>query len=1032
MLRRILSLARNAAIYRFIVNNAGQANVDPIPILSANSAPITLYEVRVTSPAQYCWIPLTNTYLFDIGGGTYTSFGTTYPGCLGFPKEYTYDYGVTKLIDWKADWKQRAVRLCPEAFLNIGDYFHPLGIKYPEQRRKVYEELLNLMILQDGVASEDEWAQDFVDLLRQIEPYLQTVKSANLVRAILDYVGIEVTAKILTAALSTHVIPWDVLVEITRCLNPQHNYTGIASKLAPVVGNAFSAILSVASSGLRLGGDAFASIVYASALFDHGRDVLVSLDQTLFSNSSGIDPELWAAFQSVKGQLSSDYEHGFWVAMSHKMMEETLAHGPEYAMDAIQIGIHAAIVAGALAPDLGITKGAAAILTGINLSISIVRGGVGLIFAKLEKEELQQAVAACATLEHVWWQRPLSDSALPGLSLPGPATCEEIDRINWLISSKIYQAIFVTEKVVEGNDSGLIRQIAERMGHDGIKRRRKELNDFRGDLIKLMLGKPVHSESKLNNTVRRLAGRPRVDGEYIGFVPKHELKLLIDLTRPEKVFADYGLKLILNSPGQVGIIDPAGRRLGTFVRDDGNENLVVMDINEIPGATYSGSDSHPREIFVGRPIVGNYEIRLMGTGTGPYTLKAQMISATSELISEQETTGVFEPGRREDGVMNADTSTLEITSVPAPRGNVFGTVADNTTGDPIEGARVTAGNSGSITGSNGAFEINNVLPGTFIIKAEVNGYQTFVSNEIVLPPGETLTQNIQLTPVQTYYVDRDGDGFGSPNIGIHATEQPEGFVTDNTDCDDSRADIHPGADEICDDGVDNNCDGLIDEDPVPPEVQLNFPQSNTALQDGVIFTVEASDNCGIANVYFYLREPGETNGISIGYEDLAATLNESTGAWEYGFDTTQLQDGYYVVIAKATDTNGNEGWSTPVPVSIRNWAVVELLPNTANNKAGRTMPVKFALRIAAAVDPAQPFVYNQELEIRIYDASEPDTILLQASLYGDTSTDYRIDTAGELYITNFKSSKTPADYVVEIWRMNKDFKVGDFTFKTVK
>jgi len=219
---------------------------------------------------------------------------------------------------------------------------------------------------------------------------------------------------------------------------------------------------------------------------------------------------------------------------------------------------------------------------------------------------------------------------------------------------------------------------------------------------------------------------------------------------------------------------------------------------------------------------------------------------------------------------------------------------------------------------------------------------------------------------------------------------------------------------------------------VPPEVQLNFPQSNTAVQDGVIFTAEASDNCGIANVYFYVRELGGANGIPSGCEDLVATLNESTGTWEYGFDTTQLQDGYYVVIAKATDTNGNEGWSTHVPISIRNWSVIELLPNTANNKAGRTMPVKFALRIADAVDPAQPFVYNEELEIRIYDKSAPDTILQTSQYGGDASTDYRIDTDGELYITNFKTSKTPAEYIVEIWRMSKNFKVGDFTFKTVK
>jgi len=219
-------------------------------------------------------------------------------------------------------------------------------------------------------------------------------------------------------------------------------------------------------------------------------------------------------------------------------------------------------------------------------------------------------------------------------------------------------------------------------------------------------------------------------------------------------------------------------------------------------------------------------------------------------------------------------------------------------------------------------------------------------------------------------------------------------------------------------------------DTTSPAVAINAPNSGDALQDGITLMAKVIDACEVNEVYFCIREPGETNGI-IGHEDLAATLNESTGAWEYSFDTTQLQDGYYVILTKAVDTNGNEGWSTPVPVSIRNWAVIELLPNTANNKAGRTMPVKFALRIAAAVDSAQPFVYNEKLEIRIYDKSEPGTIL-QTSLYGDTSKDYRIDNAGELYITNFKTSKKPAQYVVEIWRMSKNFHVGSFTFETVK
>jgi len=152
--------------------------------------------------------------------------------------------------------------------------------------------------------------------------------------------------------------------------------------------------------------------------------------------------------------------------------------------------------------------------------------------------------------------------------------------------------------------------------------------------------------------------------------------------------------------------------------------------------------------------------------------------------------------------------------------------------------------------------------------------------------------------------------------------------------------------------------------------------------------------------------------------------------WILSFDTNHplLPDGYYLLLVRASDPHGNEASET-VEFSIRNWATVELLPSTANNKAGRTMPIKFSMRVKAAVDPAQPFIWNEELMIRIFALTNPAEIL-QTSTYGTASTDYRIDPIAEKYITNFKTLKTPNIYVVEVCR--KGLVIGSFTFATVK
>lgn len=62
-----------------------------------------------------------------------------------------------------------------------------------------------------------------------------------------------------------------------------------------------------------------------------------------------------------------------------------------------------------------------------------------------------------------------------------------------------------------------------------------------------------------------------------------------------------------------------------------------------------------------------------------------------------------------------------------------------------------------------------------------------------------------------YYWDFDGDGYGDPERPEAACSPADWLVEDNTDCDDTTTAISPEIREVCDE-IDNDCDGLIDDD----------------------------------------------------------------------------------------------------------------------------------------------------------------------------------------------------------------------------
>ena len=98
----------------------------------------------------------------------------------------------------------------------------------------------------------------------------------------------------------------------------------------------------------------------------------------------------------------------------------------------------------------------------------------------------------------------------------------------------------------------------------------------------------------------------------------------------------------------------------------------------------------------------------------------------------------------------------------------------------------------------------------------VNPSATEVCNEMDDDcDGDVDDDDLDLDPTTAFlwYIDDDGDGFGSDGATEQRCAMREGWAAGDTDCDDGDADVHPDAAEICN-GIDDDCDESVDDDDV--------------------------------------------------------------------------------------------------------------------------------------------------------------------------------------------------------------------------
>lgn len=92
-----------------------------------------------------------------------------------------------------------------------------------------------------------------------------------------------------------------------------------------------------------------------------------------------------------------------------------------------------------------------------------------------------------------------------------------------------------------------------------------------------------------------------------------------------------------------------------------------------------------------------------------------------------------------------------------------------------------------------------------ILESDAAGTAYLVSNN-----SDCDDSNAQVMTGETWVVDSDGDGYGDEGLSEIqvACDQPAGFVNDATDCNDDSDEWFPGAEEDCSVDEDRDCDGI--------------------------------------------------------------------------------------------------------------------------------------------------------------------------------------------------------------------------------
>jgi hypothetical protein len=139
----------------------------------------------------------------------------------------------------------------------------------------------------------------------------------------------------------------------------------------------------------------------------------------------------------------------------------------------------------------------------------------------------------------------------------------------------------------------------------------------------------------------------------------------------------------------------------------------------------------------------------------------------------------------------------------------------------------------------------------------------------------------ELSDGTLFFIDEDGDGFGASDE-ISACEAPEGYAGNDSDCDDSNEEVHPGATEICD-GINNDCDASTSETNLITIIEESnlFGPNGQADPTMTTYTTQSNPNGARTELSF-----GKVNSGSFSFAGGDVVVNVCAGTHYVDLDVT--------------------------------------------------------------------------------------------------------------------------------------------------